>query len=181
MGLIQTPEQLRFSYLAIIEGSKIILNKSNIENNVNNFEQNNCNIDLTNYLTSQIDNRRKIINNDLVTLSNNVENICNGELRLNTATGRTKAITTTTTTISSSINKGDIMTNDEMENKPSLTEQKQQQIRSFKRSIRDETSKKQDDGSFQEDKSIGFINLFSWGLVAALLGTGFIYMRKKTD
>lgn len=31
MGLIQTPEQLRFSYQAIIEGAKQLLNKNNSE------------------------------------------------------------------------------------------------------------------------------------------------------
>lgn len=31
MGLIQTPEQLRFSYQAIIEGAKQLLNQNNSE------------------------------------------------------------------------------------------------------------------------------------------------------
>lgn len=32
MGLIQTPDQLRFSYLAIIEGAKIILPQQESQN-----------------------------------------------------------------------------------------------------------------------------------------------------
>ena len=31
MGLIQTPDQLRFSYMTIIEGTKFIKGESNIE------------------------------------------------------------------------------------------------------------------------------------------------------
>ncbi len=34
MGLIQTADQLRFSYLAIIEGGKKVLNKSDANSNV---------------------------------------------------------------------------------------------------------------------------------------------------
>lgn len=30
MGLIQTPDQLRFSYMAIIEGSKLILTSNSV-------------------------------------------------------------------------------------------------------------------------------------------------------
>lgn len=34
MGLIQTPDQLRFSYMTIIEGAKFIKGDSNIQVNV---------------------------------------------------------------------------------------------------------------------------------------------------
>lgn len=34
MGLIQTPDQLRFSYMAVIEGAKFIMGDSTIQVNV---------------------------------------------------------------------------------------------------------------------------------------------------
>lgn len=36
MGLIQTPDQLRFSYMAVIEGTKFIMGDSTIQVNVQN-------------------------------------------------------------------------------------------------------------------------------------------------
>ncbi|XP_067135573.1 tyrosine-protein phosphatase non-receptor type 2 [Centruroides vittatus] len=45
MGLIQTPDQLRFSYLAIIEGAKKILNRENNKKQIANSLNSNENID----------------------------------------------------------------------------------------------------------------------------------------
>lgn len=65
MGLIQTPDQLRFSYLAIIEGAKRYANKDNMQNILDSLQY-----------TERTDNSREneLLSNDLKTdLENNEE------------------------------------------------------------------------------------------------------------
>ncbi|KAG8198258.1 hypothetical protein JTE90_021515 [Oedothorax gibbosus] len=60
MGLIQTPDQLRFSYVAIIEGSKMLLSNRPLQNMLreNENERKTCNINALNSKNASIDEIR---------------------------------------------------------------------------------------------------------------------------